>query len=158
MKTSTNIKSCATCALRSPTSECRILHKPTNAHYICPQHIPLSSYHTCHICGHLILSDAVLLEKNSEWRYYCKRCAKALETCATCSCSNLCDFQTNPSPIPPTIRKTIRQGNMTIQKDEINPERVAITCQKNCKCFSEEFGCKKQNLQYCENWREINEV
>ena len=144
------------CALRSPEGICALFKEPCDENCNCPRHINQASHSPCCICGN-IEPKPVLAQHNDEWKTYCRKCSLAIGLCATCSFQRFCDFQTNPSPIPPTIRKTIRQGNTIIQQDVINPERIAETCKKNCKCFSEEFGCMKQNYNFCDSWKEIGE-
>lgn len=84
----------------------------------------------------------------------CHRCFSLLNTCNACVNGATCDFETNPSPLPKRIQKTIRQGNMTMQTVAKNEERIRETCQKNCACFSEEFGCLKEN-GICANYKEV---
>ena len=63
-----------------------------------------------------------------------------------------CDFEENPIALPKQIQQQIRQGNSIISTVVVNPERIRETCEKNCKCFSKEFGCLRQNCQTCGEW------
>lgn len=74
----------------------------------------------------------------------CDRCMAASGTCNLCVNAAICEFNTNPSPLPKEVQKVIRQGNMTVQTVVQNPDRIDITCRKLCKCFSEDLGCLKQ--------------
>ena len=85
----------------------------------------------------------------------CAGCAQYLYTCALCSHSRVCDFATNPSPLPKQVSHTIQQGNTIIQTAIPNPERVAISCANGCICFDPNFGCLRQNL-WCDNYKEVN--
>ena len=82
---------------------------------------------------------------------YCKDCFNTFGTCIHCKNRDDCKFDTDPSPLP----KTIRQKTMYTVTDIPNPERVRITCQNGCECFSEEFGCLKQKYQTCEKYEEV---
>ena len=82
----------------------------------------------------------------------CPNCNKLLGTCRTCQNGNLCTFETDPSPLPKIVQKQIRQGNMTAVTQVMNPERVAITCQKGCPCYSPDFSCSKQNRGACQQY------
>ena len=84
----------------------------------------------------------------------CDHCMAASGTCAFCVQSTQCEFESNPSPLPKQVQKTIRQGNMVIQTVVQNPERIDITCRKLCKCFSEDLGCLKQ-FGCCGNQEDI---
>lgn len=92
----------------------------------------------CDICGR---PGAAIIDGE---HVICETCFAHMNTCALCDAARTCDFQTNPSPIPKTIRKEIRQGNMVAVTDIQNPERVEITCKKNCGCFSAKLGCLRQ--------------
>lgn len=153
---------CATCAFWLPEgSMCKILKRKVDKEYdSCPGYTSSTDIETCSFCGRKILSSSVVWHKeNDEWKIYCDSCNKAMHTCTTCKRCGECDFQTNPSTIPQVIRQRVQQGNMIMETDQVNPARIEITCKKNCKCFSEEFGCMKQNFQFCitdDNWEKVN--
>jgi hypothetical protein len=50
-----------------------------------------------------------------------------------------CEFETNPSPIPKQIQKTVRQGNVQMQTVMDNPERIEAFCHK-CPCWCDACG------------------
>lgn len=104
----------------------------------------------CSICGQIVLSNGII----DEGHLICATCFSNSRTCATCRFSNTCEFQTNPSPLPLTVNKEIRQGNMIAVTQVMNPERIHITCEKGCKCFDPKKGCLKQNGK-CNN-QEVN--
>ena len=81
---------------------------------------------------------------------FCLRCAPYSHTCVTCAHRDGCDFETNPSPLPKQVQMTQRQGNAVISQVVKNPERIKITCQNGCLCWSEEYGCGRQ---YCMDHR-----
>jgi hypothetical protein len=77
--------------------------------------------------------------------YFCAQCLSLAGTCHLCSFGNCCDFETNPINLPKQEQKVIRQGNMTMQTVEKGEARIRETCLRNCPCFSEEFGCLREN-------------
>lgn len=115
----------------------------------------------CSLCGRPCLKDAIISAKEVEGpdsnpAYYiiCPNCFTQVNTCNLCTYRGECDFETNPSPLPKQIQQTIRQGQMVMQTIVKNPDRIRETCQKSCKCWSDEFGCLKQNGT-CGNYKEV---
>ena len=82
----------------------------------------------------------------------CGQCNSQLGQCRTCTNANVCEFETNPSPLPKVVQKTITQGNMQAVTQVMNPERVAITCENGCHCWDPNFGCSKQNRGTCQQY------
>ena len=70
-----------------------------------------------------------------------------------CEKATECSFENDPSPIPKTIRETLQNAGMVMQRDIRNPERIRQTCQNGCPCFREDLGCLKQNGT-CDNYKE----
>lgn len=112
-----------------------------------------SELNTCQICGRPYLGKAVInYDTHSSATYVvCPSCDANMYTCGTCKMVTVCDFETNPVPLEKYVQQEIRQGNMVAVTTVKNPERIRETCQKNCKCFSQEFGCMKTNNE-CGNW------
>lgn len=44
---------------------------------------------------------------------------------------------------------------MTSVVQEKNPERIAITCQKNCGCYDPEKGCLRESVGWCKEYEFI---
>lgn len=116
---------------------------------------------TCQMCGRPCFKDAIISAKEVEGPntlpfYYimCRTCHSQCGTCAMCINRSDCLFETDPSPLPKQVQKTIRQGNMVMQTIVQNPDRIRETCQKSCKCWSDEFGCLKQSGT-CGNYEEV---
>lgn len=97
------------------------------------------SYH-CEICGRRLLAHEAYIENS---HIYCPQCFKALKGCAACSHSQKCNWETDPSPLPKFITKTIRQGPMIMQQTVPNPERIKAIC-FGCPCCHEETFCARQ--------------
>ena len=142
-------KSCFTCGYRSLNpQQCPLIgyqytENDTNA--VCPYWV--DEVVTCAVCGQIIPKKNYCLThfKDGTWKPTCDNCLKLSGTCGGCSKSTTCDFETNPSPIPKTVRRVFQKGPMQTVAEVINPERIRETCEKNCRCFDPEFGCGKQN-------------
>lgn len=104
----------------------------------------------CEICGYPMELVGSFLEQDSEgeWHQYCARCAELLKTCQACFAP--CEFETNPDPMPKFVMKTVRQGNMMMQTQVKNEERVQKFC-SSCCCWDENHGCMKEFNVGCIN-------
>lgn len=105
----------------------------------CSKH---SSYtFICDCCGNeyspILMRSNYFIDNGVE-AILCEQCAEQLGSCATCKHITNCTFETDPSPLQKIIQKTMRQGNMQIMTQVMNPERMKITCQKGCPCFDQE--------------------
>lgn len=106
---------------------------------------------TCSICRSPFISGTgLIIMENDIPHEICGRCAAAKNTCAVCTNGNVCEFNNNPDPMPKMVRRQIQQGNMVMSTEIMNPERIAKFC-TTCKCYSEEYGCAKQNGDGCGN-------
>lgn len=115
---------------------------------------------TCNCCGNEYPGrvHAILLEQNDDGSYsyasgICHQCLNHKYECVTCAFGNTCEFDTNSSPLPKLVQQTIQQGNMTTVTQVMNPERIRITCENGCPCWSPDFGCSKQNHGTCLQYR-----
>lgn len=107
----------------------------------------------CDICGIPVRQGLVITQEDGKIQLMCPSCAAAADTCATCTYAPYCYFETDPSSIPKTVAKTVRNGNMQILTQIKNPDRVRVTCQK-CQCsFGKDFECQKQNATKCAHYR-----
>lgn len=149
---------CGNCALKHPKDQtCLIFRESFPAEQsACPKFT--KTIRTCALCGNILLTPGILELIDSTYINYHDECAKYMGTCQTCGQGALCSFKTDPSPIPPVIMQTQRQGNMVIQQQVKNPERIEATCAKGCPCYDPTVGCLKEE-GYCGKWayRNINE-
>ena len=99
----------------------------------------------CKICGKNIDANAVF-QYQEPYYTLCPECARNFYTCLSCAQGLICKFKENPDHLQPVIVQTIRQGNMIVQQQTINPELVARTCKAGCKCWHEE---SKTCLRQC---------
>ena len=113
----------------------------------------------CNYCGRPHLENAIISanpdpEAESAWFIMCADCFQQTKTCTMCICAKACNFETSTDPSPKQVQQTIRQGNMTIQSIVKNPDRIEKTCKNDCKCWSDDFGCLKENGT-CGQYKEI---
>lgn len=114
----------------------------------------MSDTTTCIHCGRPCPQDAIVMAEPAAYAI-CRQCYTLYNTCNACTNVVTCAFNTHPSPLPKQIQQTIRQGNMTMQSFVKNPERIDITCKIGCHCWSDEFGCGREN-NICGNYDEIS--
>ena len=146
-------KYCKNCALRNPSaSKCQLTgleFQPLDqacAHYV--EHLE-----ECGICGKKLPKGEVIDVTNpADVFYICPSCEQLLGTCKTCEKARKCSFNSDPSTLPKIIPQTIRQGNTVMQTQVRNPERVKITCAKNCACYHAEMGCLREESQCCDKY------
>lgn len=142
-----NKEKCATCALRVHEGQtCGLTGLPAADTDFCSKY--QKTLELCEICGGPIVGKPIIVPDGDKFHLVCGKCAKDLTGCSTCNQRNYCDFDTNPSPIPKTVRRVFQKGPMQTVTEVMNPERIRETCEKNCHCFDAEFGCWKQ-LGFC---------
>ena len=144
-------KFCNTCGLANRSrKQCRLsgipidLNKDFCSHYVYDPN-------TCEICHNPVLNTTSVLEldDNGNWHIYCPNCINLLKTCQVCRSFQSCAFETDPNPLPKVVTKTVRQGNMVMQAQVKNEERVKALCH-TCCCWNEEYGCMKEFNQRCD--------
>ena len=116
----------------------------------------------CEICQSLMTTKGSFLEQDNEdnWHMYCGRCKTLLSTCQTCKKVAVCPFETDPNPMPKVVMKTVQNGNMIMQTQVRNEERIKLFC-LSCDCWdSEENQCRKELNIECNkkigNWNSRN--
>lgn len=136
---------CKTCGLLDPAQNvCRLYKVKMDPNEdFCGRHT--KDVYTCEVCGAITLQPVYDLEEGGSCHLLCMNCATQRNTCLFCKNNTECAFETDPSPLPKVIMKTIQQSNMVMQQQVLNPDRIEITCKKNCKCFDAENGCLRQN-------------
>lgn len=152
---------CETCAISIPRLDietgraCRLYNKAVKDTDFCSEHA--KELPTCECCGNLYIGKSYLIAEMKDDvatvnAVICSSCNQGYNTCRTCTQGDICSFETDPSPLPKVVQKQIKQGNMTAVTQVMNPERVAITCQKDCPCWSLDFSCSKQNHGTCQQY------
>lgn len=154
------IKKCKSCGfLDLAQNICqlfRIIMNPEEDY--CSKHQERSEIKFCEACGNPIVGKSILIPDGDTYHELCFSCDAALYTCAFCKNNKGCDFETNPSPLPKQVQRQFRQGNMITVTTVMNPERIEITCKKNCSCFSPDFGCMKQNDCDCNRMEHVYDL
>ena len=133
--------------------KCQLIGCEYSSSAACPYHAT-----TLNICAHCnqVTVSPILREISSDyWITLCGNCANLSGTCHLCSQSIECAYENDPSPLPKAVLKTYKQGNSVIQIQEKNPALIDITCRQKCICFSEKFGCLRENGT-CGNYKEKN--
>lgn len=149
-------RSCDNCVLRkSAQGICPIFRRDTSGKAGCPCFS--TEFVPCDVCGAHIITAAMLeIDESGHVHQMCQECAK-LPLCATCIHKDECDFQRDATcHIPPVIAVQERQGNVIIQTQKINPERVKATCANGCLCCHDSTCFKSGGVgcrNYKTNWR-----
>lgn len=159
------IKYCITCGNRARTNtqqDACIFHSTNNHIHIiknpeeeyCHAYTDTPQMETCDMCRVPVnKSDEVIIYDEDNIEILCATCYTHLNSCKTCGDSRLCDFITNPIPIPQQTMKTFRQGNSIIQTMIQNPDRIAETCAKNCRCWDHEHSyCRREVDDWCPHY------
>ena len=146
-----NEKTCGNCALWQHDNQiCNLFKEPFPPEEHCPKF--QKTLQKCSICGQIALNLPVLEYFGTEIIQYCESCAQHMGHCSTCTSGGFCAFKEDTSvKIPPVITQTTRQGNMVIQQQVTNPERIEATC-KNCKCFNSAENCCNRIFNCCGDW------
>ena len=162
-------KYCRTCIFKAKANTgedaCRLHSSPQRLHIIdlnkdyCSSHQNENEGQRCDACGQTSLREYILLYRDcpseNPPQILCNSCYARYGTCAFCESANYCDFEQNPIAIPPVVMKTVQQGYMTMQTQVRNPDRIAETCAKNCKCWDHEHGYCRREDSWCNNYKDI---
>lgn len=129
------IKYCNTCLLSDKEKQvCLLSGIPIDLDKdFCSKHTKETT--PCDICGRaMIKPDYFEYDCEGNLHQYCERCHQMYHTCQLCPNCQKCEFETNPDPMPKFIMKTTQQGNMIMQAQVRNEERVKKFCH-SCVCW-----------------------
>ena len=139
------MKKCSTCRLATLSQhKCQLTGLPITADDYCSRHTtePLGTCYSCHRA--LLPEGTILVKGNDVYLTFCQECASKLSSCAFCFKAEACEFETNPDPMPKVTIQQMRQGNMVMQTQVKNPERIKKFC-PSCRCWNtEEEVCFKE--------------
>lgn len=146
-------KYCKNCALRNPNApKCQLTGLDIQrgdtgcAHYV-------THLDECGICkSKMPRGQLVDVTNPADIFYICPKCEEKIGTCVTCEKSRFCSFESDSSTLPKVTMQTIRQGNAVMQTQVRNPERIKITCAKNCACYDAEIGCLREEAMCCDKY------
>ena len=139
-------KSCINCGYHSLDAlQCPLIgYQYTQEHdTVCPYWVP--EVPKCDLCGQIDPNSVLTQSSDESWKRLCRNCIDKFGGCGGCKKSTECDFETNPSPLPKAVEKRFQQGNQIMVVTVKNPDRIEISCKKNCGCWDENFGCLKEN-------------
>lgn len=143
---------CGQCALRAPESDVCMLFrcKIPGLDKGCPS--GTMQVFKCENCGSILLSSGVVydLTDPENGHILCSDCASKSNTCDMCRHNTGCSFMESSDPTPKLIQKQVAINGGYAVTQIMNPERIRNTCKKGCPCFSDEFGCSRQN-NWCNN-------
>lgn len=147
------INYCETCSMRDKIQNVCYLTKLTvnPKEDYCSKH--KEELAVCHICGGAILGGGIVeIDNGDQVLQYCNRCNELLNTCQLCERARFCEFETNPDPMPKVVMKTMHQGNMVMQTQVKNEERIKKFCH-SCPCWLGDGidACGKEFNQGCCN-------
>ena len=148
MSTNFNQITCGQCALKTPDGQTCLRFGMKITDKGCGY--GSTQLFTCDNCGRPIFPENVFFDSENSKIVLCSRCAKASNTCALCCHSIGCFFNESSNPTPKMVQKTVQINGGYAVTQIMNPERIRNTCKKGCPCFSEEFGCSRQN-NWCNN-------
>lgn len=147
---------CIRCAIyKQSNGKCPIFTRDVSQERGCPMFA--AELDPCDICGKHIPDGKVFLINNNTLHQVCPQCNELIRTqqCQVCAGSIYCAFQQDQScQIQPYIVVQRRQGNAVVQMQQKNPERIAATCAKGCKCYfnemclREEGDCPNQQIAW----------
>lgn len=138
-------KQCGQCAFRdAQTGICPIFKQYVDNNCSCPHFT--NTIYNCNVCNTDTLQIITyIINDDSQVCFICPDCYSRLGTCQMCK-NKKCNFEDDPSPLPKTIQKQMRQGNMITTFQVMNPARMDITCKQGCPCYDEENNaCFRQN-------------
>ena len=132
------MNTCRTCRLAALSqNKCQLTGLHITADDYCSRHTT-ESLSTCFACHRALLPEGtILVEGNDSYLTFCQECASNLSSCAFCTGLETCEFNTNPDPMPKATVQQMRQGNMIMQTQVKNPERVKKFCH-SCRCWNTE--------------------
>lgn len=143
-------KVCGNCALLNNENICLLDRSLKRG----PFDTVCENYHSnvshCDVCSGLLITGGILTETSEGWRLICETCYSKVNTCDMCQ--EICGVNNDNSGIPKVIPQQMRQDNMILQANIINPELIKKYC-PNCSCFSDNV-CKR-NENYCNKYNGI---
>ena len=153
-----DLRNCGKCTWYDKSrSVCKVFNLQTDAERdVCFSFAAEALY--CPICGKEFPRKlGVVVSNNNDYcEIVCPDCSEKMGTCFTCKNNKGCLMSENPENIPPYVIKTIRQGNMIMQRQMPNDELIDKTCKNGCACnIPEEYGsgCGRSLGGTCANYQ-----
>lgn len=139
------MKTCKTCRLAAlAQNRCQLTGLPISADDFCSRHTT-EALGVCYSCHRPLLPEGTILVKSDDsYLIFCQECASKLSSCAFCRKAQTCEFETNPDPTPKVTVQQVQKGNMVMQTQIKNPERIKKFCSFCCCWNAEEEVCFKE--------------
>lgn len=151
-------KFCRTCALVDPESHvCQLNRRRVELDEdFCSKHVTPDQLGTCAYCGQMFMQPGYLEQlEDGSFIEFCHSCAEKFGTCHMCSLVTPCrltDEDYMPQ-VPIAIMKRFQKGNMVMQKQVINPDRIQAICIAKCECWDGE-GCARRDFGCCAKYNQ----
>lgn len=140
------MNTCKTCRLAALSqNRCQLTGLPISTNDFCSRYTT-EALGVCHNCHKPLLPEGTILIKGDDsYLIFCQECASKLSSCSFCRKIQICEFKTNPDPIPKTITQQAQKNNIVLMQFQIkNPERIKKFCH-SCSCWNtEEEICFKE--------------
>lgn len=151
-------KFCRTCALVDPESHvCQMNRRKVDLDEdFCSKHVTLDQLGECAYCGQLFMQPGYLEQlEDGSFIEFCHSCQEKFGTCAMCSLVTPCRLinESYKPQIPIAVMKRFQRGNMVVQKQVINPDRIQQICVAECECWDGE-GCARRDFGCCAKYNQ----
>lgn len=144
-------RKCIYCAIyKQNGGKCPIFAQDVSQERGCPLYT--TQLDPCEICGKHITGNKILRLEEESVHQICANCDDIIsaQACQVCEGMMYCAFQQDQScKLQPYVVVQQRQGNAVVQMQQKNPERIAATCAKGCKCYHNGYCCRESGI--CEN-------
>lgn len=151
-------KFCRTCALVDPESHvCQLNRRRVELDEdFCSKHVTPDQLGTCAYCGQMFLQPGYLEQlEDGSFIEFCHSCAEKFGTCHMCDKAAPCHLtdESYKPHIPIAVMKRFQKGNMVVQKQVINPDRIQQICVAECECWDGE-GCARRDFGCCAKYNQ----
>ena len=152
------IKFCRTCALVDPESHvCQMNRRRVELDEdFCSKHVTPDQLGTCAYCGQMFMRPGYLEQlEDGSFIEFCHSCQEKFGTCHMCDKATPCHLtdESYKPQIPIVVMKRFQKGNMMVQKQVINPDRIQQICVAECECWDGE-GCARQDFGCCTKYNQ----
>lgn len=88
----------------------------------------------CKVCGRQVEQGGII-QNDPPYFFLCDSCGQQFYSCFSCEHGQHCGFQEDQST-PDVVMQTFQQGNMLVQQQVLNPDKIKIYCEEGgCPCW-----------------------
>lgn len=109
----------------------------------------------CELCNNITMKPTYVPDGDN-WHSFCTKCADTLSSCNFCKDGRLCEFESNPDPMPKVVVQQQRTPMGIMQSQVRNPAREEKFCY-TCRCWSTDLKACGKQFGYCERINHIYE-